>query len=97
MKKPLEKIKVSAGEDLLAFIPHMVGYWPEASVVCIGMAGKQLRATMRLDLPDDDSQDTAHIAAVASSQMASDPEADGCLVAIFATVDWLDPHRLPYA
>ena len=28
MRKQVDKIKVSAGEDLLAFIPHMVGYWP---------------------------------------------------------------------
>lgn len=97
MKEPLEKIKVSAGEDLLAFIPHMVGYWPEASVVCIGMAGKQLRATMRLDLPDDDGAGTAQLAAVAAAQMASDADANGCLLAIFAAADWVDPERQPHA
>ena len=55
MGKQLEKISVSAGEDLLAFIPHIVGYWPENSIVCIGMQGKRLRATMRLDLPPVDA------------------------------------------
>ncbi len=97
MKKQPDKIKVSAGEDLLAFIPHIVGYWPEASVVCIGMAGKQLRATMRLDLPEDANPHASQVAALAASQLASDPEADGCLVAIFASVNWSDPHWMPHA
>lgn len=98
MKEQIEKIRVSAGEDLLAFIPHTVGYWPEASVVCIGMAGKKLRATMRLDLPEGGSGgDAARLAQVASSQLASDTEADGCLVAIFGREDWTDPGTLPHA
>ena len=96
MKEQIDKIRVSAGEDLLAFIPHTMGYWPEASVVCIGMAGKMLRATMRLDLPEDGG-DAARLAEVASSQLASDTGSDGCLVAIFGREDWTDPGALPHA
>ncbi|WP_113717535.1 DUF4192 domain-containing protein [Arthrobacter dokdonensis] len=90
-----EKIKVSAGEDLLAFIPHIVGYWPENSVVCIGMRGKALRATMRLDLPTDGSGDLNHFADVAACQLGSDEQADGSLVAIFGGPDWTDPDDFP--
>ncbi|MGO2541197.1 MAG: DUF4192 domain-containing protein [Specibacter sp.] len=98
MRKQIDKIKVSAGEDLLAFIPHMVGYWPERSIVCIGMSGKRLRATMRLDLPPDDpAVDLARFAAIAASQLASDVEADGCLIAIFGDEDWLSPETPPHA
>lgn len=98
MRKQIDKIKVSAGEDLLAFIPHMVGYWPERSIVCIGMSGKRLRATMRLDLPPDNSAvDLARFAAIAASQLASDHEADGCLIAIFGDEDWFSPESLPHA
>ena len=94
-----EKIKVSAGEDLLAFIPHMVGYWPETSIVCIAMKGKKLRATMRLDLPPDDasSRETAHFASIAATQLACDTESDGCLIAIFGRDDWHGPKKFPYA
>ena len=95
MRKPLEKIKVSAGEDLLAFIPHMMGYWPENSIVCIGMNGKRLRATMRLDLPEDNSPDTARFAAIAAAQLSSDDEANGCLIAIFGREDWADSDYFP--
>lgn len=88
-----DKIKVSAGEDLLAFIPHIVGYWPENSVVCIGMCGKALRATMRLDLPTDGSVDLETFANVAAAQLSSDEQADGSLVAIFGGPDWTDPEK----
>lgn len=97
MRKQVDKIKVSAGEDLLAFIPHMMGYWPRNSIVCIGMGGKLLRATMRLDLPPDESGETAHFASIAASQLANDREADGCLIAIFGREDWLEPARCPQA
>lgn len=95
MRKHIDKIRVRAGEDLLAFIPHMLGYWPERSIVCIGMSGKSLRATMRLDLPSEDMNDVAGFAALAASQLASDREADGCLVAIFGIEDWDAPRDLP--
>lgn len=95
--KDQDKIRVSSGADLLAFIPHIVGYWPENSVVCIGMNGKMLRATMRLDLPPVDSVDAASFARVVATQLASDPAADGVLLAFFASRDWVDPPDLPVA
>lgn len=95
MGKELEPIKVSAGEDLLAFIPHIMGYWPQNSIVCIGMRGKQLRATMRLDLPPEGCG--VQFARLAASQLASDAEADGCLIAVFGREDWQDPPRCPHA
>ncbi|WP_425864367.1 DUF4192 domain-containing protein [Arthrobacter sp. TWP1-1] len=97
MGNQVDKIRVSAGEDLLAFIPHMVGYWPKHSIVCIGMSGKRLRATMRLDLPPDDSSDAQQFADIAASQLSSDSEADGCLIAIFGREDWVDPADFPQA
>ena len=92
-----DKIRVSAGEDLLAFIPHMVGYWPNRSIVCIGMSGKRLRATMRLDLPAEDYSEVHRFAEIAASQLSSDPDADGCLIAIFGNEDWIAPKQIPHA
>lgn len=93
--RKIDKIKVSAGEDLLAFIPHIVGYWPRNSVVCIGMAGKALRATMRLDLPPAGAGNVSQFAALAAAQLSSDGEADGCLLAFFAESDWNEPRNFP--
>lgn len=91
-----EKIRVSNGEDLLAFIPQTIGYWPENSLVCIGMAGKALRATMRLDLPPAGTADFQQFAALAAGQLASDGEADGCLIAFFGGSDWAGPAGFPH-
>lgn len=96
MGQQIDKIRVSAGEDLLAFIPHMLGYWPGRSMVCIGMQGKSLRATMRLDLPPENMVNPAGFAAMAASQLASDREADGCLLAIFGAHDWDVPREVPH-
>ncbi|MDO5753985.1 DUF4192 domain-containing protein [Arthrobacter sp.] len=97
MGKQPEKISVSAGEDLLAFIPHIVGYWPENSIVCIGMQGKRLRATMRLDLPPLNTEDPDYFAQIAAGQLASDADADGCLLAIFGEHDWVQANELPHS
>ncbi|MDJ0313201.1 DUF4192 family protein [Arthrobacter sp. H35-D1] len=97
MGKQLEKISVSAGEDLLAFIPHIVGYWPENSIVCIGMQGKRLRATMRLDLPPVDTVEPVCFAELAAVQLASDRDADGCLLAIFGPDEWEQGQDSPQA
>ncbi|MGA7204862.1 MAG: DUF4192 domain-containing protein [Specibacter sp.] len=91
-----DKLKVSAGEDLLAFIPHIVGYWPENSLVCIGMCGKSLRATMRLDLPPEGTAELDGFAAVAAAQLSSDAEADGVLLAFFAGREWNEPEHCPH-
>lgn len=83
-----EKIRVTSGADILAFIPHTVGYWPERSCVCIAMSGKGLRATMRLDLPRWADADYGRYAQIAARQLCSDEEADGVLIAIFGGTDW---------
>src|SRR6185312_17474561 len=55
----------------------------------------RLRATLRMDLPPEDMSDVAGFAEVAASQLASDREADGCLIAIFGVDDWYSPRDLP--
>lgn len=91
-----DKIRVSNGEDLLAFIPQIVGYWPENSLVCIGMSGKALRATMRLDLPSGDAVNLRRFADIVARQLASDELADSTLIAIFANDDWTNPAYFPH-
>jgi len=40
--------------DVLSAIPFLIGYHPQASAVIIGQRGKQLRFTLRIDLPPAD-------------------------------------------
>jgi Domain of unknown function (DUF4192) len=50
------KIRLSAGspEAVLAVVPHLLGFYPERSLVVIGLAGQptQVRLTFRYDLPE---------------------------------------------
>jgi hypothetical protein len=41
--------------DVLGAIPFLVGYHPDDSAVVIGLRGKQLEFTLRIDLPPDDA------------------------------------------
>ncbi|AXJ10784.1 DUF4192 family protein [Arthrobacter sp. PM3] len=44
-------LKITGPEDILGFIPHSLGYWPENSLVAMTLQGKRLGATLRVDLP----------------------------------------------
>lgn len=50
------KIRLSAGspEAVLAIVPHLLGFYPERSLVVIGLSGQpsQVSVTFRYDLPD---------------------------------------------
>ena len=46
-----DHLRISGPEDILGFIPHSLGYWPENSLVAMTMEGKRLGATLRVDLP----------------------------------------------
>jgi Domain of unknown function (DUF4192) len=50
------KVRLSAGspEAVLAIVPHLLGFYPERSLVVIGLSGQpsQVSVTFRYDLPD---------------------------------------------
>ncbi len=54
-------LRVSSPTALLAVIPHLIGFWPAASVVIIGLAPPRdrIRVTLRYDLPDPPDADLA--------------------------------------
>ena len=47
-----DHLRITGPEDILGFIPHSLGYWPENSLVAMTLQGKRLGATLRVDLPD---------------------------------------------
>src|SRR5580700_12089295 len=68
-------VRVSSPAALLALIPHLIGFWPGASVVIIGLAPPRdrIRVTLRYDLPDPPDADlaadiAAHAAGVVAAQ-----------------------------
>jgi Domain of unknown function (DUF4192) len=73
--QPSVVVRVDSPAALLAVIPHLLGFMPEASVVVIGLTPPRdrVRVTLRYDLPDPPEADLAadiagHAVGVISSQ-----------------------------
>ena len=69
------QVRVGSPASLLAIIPHLLGFMPEASVVVIGLTPPRdrIRVTLRYDLPDPTDADlvtdiAGHAVGVISSQ-----------------------------
>ncbi|WP_285241829.1 DUF4192 domain-containing protein [Arthrobacter sp. G.S.26] len=79
-----QPLSVHGPEDILAFIPHSLGYWPSSSVVAMTLHGKRLGATLRLDLPGPAGlRRPEAFARAVRGYLQADGDADGTLVAVF--------------
>ncbi|WP_411376192.1 DUF4192 family protein [Arthrobacter sp. MPF02] len=81
-----ERLRISGPEDILGFIPHSLGYWPESSLVAITMHGNLLGATLRLDLPGPEVlADPGKYVRLVRGYLDADKQADGTLLAFFTS------------
>jgi hypothetical protein len=55
-------LKISSHDELIAHIPHVLGFTPESSVVCVPLGGHS--PTSRLDLPEAEQDLTAWVTAL---------------------------------
>ncbi|GAB5080571.1 DUF4192 family protein [Arthrobacter sp. AD-310] len=79
-----DHLVISGPQDILGFIPHSLGYWPESSLVAITMHGNRLGATLRLDLPGPRVLAApAKYIRMVRGYLDADKEADGSLLAFF--------------
>lgn len=86
-----EILSIRQPEDILAYIPHLLGYWPEDSLVAITMQGKILGATLRVDLPTVRSDAAlAGFAAHVRSCLRADKAATGVVLAVYTDDGWGD-------
>jgi hypothetical protein len=71
------KLQVRSPADLLALVPYLLGFHPQASVVAIAMADRRVAFAARADLPTPDTAHAEirpmldHLAAVATRQQAT--------------------------
>ena len=47
----MEKLTIKTPSDVLSFIGHTLGFWPQESLVCITLNDNSIGATLRIDLP----------------------------------------------
>ena len=80
------RLTVTGPADILGFIPHSLGYWPSDSLVAMTTHGRQLGATLRLDLPapEGDAAPEHYLQAV-RGYLDADASADGTLLAVFTS------------
>lgn len=87
---PPERLTITGPEDILGFIPHSLGYWPANSLVAMTMQGKRLGATLRVDLPDLDSDPgLLRFARTVRDYLEADHDADGALLVLFSEEGWM--------
>src|SRR4029453_1353026 len=86
-----ETLSIHQPEDILGYIPHLLGYWPEDSLVAITMQGKLLGAALRVDLPSRAwGRALADFAEHVRHFLAADTLADGVVLALYTDDGWDD-------
>lgn len=50
----METLTIKSPSDLLSFIGHTLGFWPQESLVCLTLDTNHIGATLRVDLPRND-------------------------------------------
>ncbi|WP_211880030.1 DUF4192 domain-containing protein [Pseudarthrobacter albicanus] len=89
-----ESLKFTGPADILAFIPHSLGYQPEESFVLLTLQGKKLGATLRVDAPSNAAPKDYAQALV--TYLAADDAATATVLAIYTNETGPDGAR-PYA
>src|SRR3954447_13801421 len=87
-------VKLTGLDDIVAAVPHLLGFHPRESLVAVAMTGprERLEFSMRVDLPAEG--DEAQVAALCVRAMC---RADAQRVLLFVYTDAGDPARaLPH-
>jgi hypothetical protein len=73
----MEKLTITTPPDVLSFIGHTLGFWPQESLVCITLNDNSIGATLRIDLPRQPGQELPYARTVARSLRPSATSTDG--------------------
>ncbi|WP_157372470.1 DUF4192 family protein, partial [Arthrobacter sp. Soil736] len=83
----METLTIKSPADLLSFIGHSLGFWPQESLVCITVDTDRLGATLRVDLPRHDGGELGYARTVAG-HLTHDPNATAVLFAVYTSTPW---------
>ncbi|WP_394525591.1 DUF4192 domain-containing protein [Paenarthrobacter nicotinovorans] len=82
--------------DLLSFIGHTLGFWPQESLVCITLDNNNVGATLRIDLPRQPGQELLFARTVAS-YLTNDAKATSMVFALYSTAKCNPGQPKPHA
>lgn len=93
-----EPLSLERAEDVLAYIPHALGFHPSCSAVFLLMAGSKLEATLRVDLPQTGGEhEPRSWVAQVCSLLTKLPQLTGTLCVFYTDQRLVDtempPHR----
>lgn len=80
----MEKLTITTPSDVLSFIGHTLGFWPQESLVCITLNENSIGATLRIDLPRQTGQELPYARTVAH-YLTSDTTATAILFAVYTS------------
>ena len=80
----MEKLTITTPSDVLSFIGHTLGFWPQESLVCITLNENSIGATLRIDLPRQPGQELPYARTVAH-YLTSDTAATAILFAVYTS------------
>ncbi|NSX35089.1 DUF4192 domain-containing protein, partial [Pseudarthrobacter oxydans] len=80
----MEKLTITTPSDVLSFIGHTLGFWPQESLVCITLNQNSIGATLRIDLPRQPGQELPYARTVAH-YLTSDTTATSILFAVYTS------------
>lgn len=92
----METLTIKTPADVLSFIGHTLGFWPQESLVCITLDGNHIGVTLRVDLPKHDGAERAYARTVAG-YLANDTNATSALFAVYTSAAPTAGQDKPYA
>jgi hypothetical protein len=91
----MEPLTIKTPADVLSFIGHTLGFWPQESLVCITLDANRVGATLRVDLPRSGGEGT--YARTVADYLAHDTSAANVLFAVYTSEPQKPGQPKPHA
>jgi hypothetical protein len=92
----MEKLTITTPSDVLSFIGHTLGFWPQESLVCITLNENSIGATLRIDLPRQPGQELPYARTVAH-YLTSDTNATSIIFSVYTNETAQHGQARPHA
>jgi hypothetical protein len=92
----MNPLTINDPADLLSFIGHTLGFWPQESLVCITLDNNKVGATLRIDLPSQPGHELLYARTVAS-YLINDDKATSMVFALYTATQSEPGKPKPHA